>query len=146
MATLQNPKYELFAQALAKGATQEKAYEEAGYKPDRGAASRLSTNIIIRCRVAEIQAGTAAIAEITIGDLVDQLEEARVKAINAKVPQINAAISAIMGKAKLLGFDGSKGSSHGKNFDFEVDILKYLNDSELIELEKRILKELEVLN
>ena len=44
MPLLDNPKHEIFAQELAKGATQEEAYETAGYKPSRQHASRLATN------------------------------------------------------------------------------------------------------
>lgn len=55
MPTLANAKHELFAQSLAKGASQVDAYAQAGYKPDTGAASRLSANVSISDRVAEIQ-------------------------------------------------------------------------------------------
>lgn len=59
MPMLKNPKQERFAQGLASGLTEIKAYEKAGYKPDRGAASRLSANISIKARVIELIEKTA---------------------------------------------------------------------------------------
>jgi phage terminase small subunit len=54
MGILPNAKHEAFAQALAKGMTQEAAYAEAGYKPHRSNASALSANHNISARVAEL--------------------------------------------------------------------------------------------
>lgn len=84
MGTLANPKHERFAQGLAKGHSAIKAYENAGYKPDRAAASRLSTNINIKSRVAELSEKTAekvmsAIsweAEDLFGDMKDLIQQA----------------------------------------------------------------------
>jgi phage terminase small subunit len=55
MPTLKNTKHERFAQELARGKSQAEAYKLAGYKPDSGAASRLSGNVSIQTRVAELQ-------------------------------------------------------------------------------------------
>lgn len=63
MAVLTNPRHEAFAQALAKGMSQEDAYAEAGFKPHRQNASRLMTNDDVRQRVGEIQARVAEKAE-----------------------------------------------------------------------------------
>ncbi len=60
MPVLSNPRHERFAQELAKGATQIAAYENAGYKPDGGAACNLSRNIKVSQRVAELQTLSAA--------------------------------------------------------------------------------------
>lgn len=54
MSVLKNARHEAFAQALAKGKTATDAYLDAGYKGDRTAASRLSTNVNIKARVEEI--------------------------------------------------------------------------------------------
>lgn len=53
--SLKNTKHELFALNLAKGMTADAAYEAAGYKPSRAAASRLSTKVNIRERVEELR-------------------------------------------------------------------------------------------
>lgn len=55
MSNLRNSKHELVAQALAKGLSADKAYAEAGYRPHRGNAARLSANESIKARVTELQ-------------------------------------------------------------------------------------------
>jgi hypothetical protein len=59
MGVLKNQRHELFAQALAKGATADAAYAEAGYSPNRGNATRLNANESVRKRVEEIKAAAA---------------------------------------------------------------------------------------
>ncbi len=77
-APLRNTRHEAFAQALAKGMTADAAYRQAGYKPDRGHASRLAANGSIQARVVEITAKAAARAEITKADVLrGLLAEAR---------------------------------------------------------------------
>jgi phage terminase small subunit len=73
MPVLSNPKHERFAQELAKGKTQTEADEAAGYRGDRTAASRLSTNGNVCERVAEIQERAAIRTEITIAGLTERL-------------------------------------------------------------------------
>lgn len=68
MPVLKNARHEKFAQALAKGMTATDAYAEAGYKGDRTAASRLSTNVNVGHRVAEIKNRVAEKAEWTAAD------------------------------------------------------------------------------
>jgi phage terminase small subunit len=41
---LKNPKHELFAQGLAKGETNDRAYELAGYAPNHPNAARLKAS------------------------------------------------------------------------------------------------------
>ncbi|MBW3099243.1 hypothetical protein [Pseudohoeflea coraliihabitans] len=59
MPTLSNQRHEAFAQALAKGKSATDAYKMAGYKPDYGAASRLSGNVKVKARVAELISAAA---------------------------------------------------------------------------------------
>lgn len=56
MPRLDKPRYETFARGLARGKTQEVAYEEAGFSPNRQNASRLANNPLILQRVEEIKA------------------------------------------------------------------------------------------
>lgn len=63
MPVLKNTKHEAFAQALAKGMTRDQAYAEAGYKPDRKNAFRLTTNDDVMARVEELSARIAEKAE-----------------------------------------------------------------------------------
>ena len=57
----------------------------------------------ISTRVKELKSGHTKRHELTIDDLVKQLEEARQVALTLENPQCSAAISATMGTAKLLG-------------------------------------------
>jgi len=74
MPVLKNPKYEKFAQEVAKGKGIEEAYRLAGYeKPHRQNAHRLMTNDDIKARVAEIQGRAAERAEITAQMVIEEL-------------------------------------------------------------------------
>ena len=104
MAALANAKHERFAQELAKGTTQAEAYPLAGYKPDAGAASRLSGNVKIQARVAELLERAATRAEITVASITVRLlkiaddSEAGGDAANRSVARL-----ALMDEAKLNG-------------------------------------------
>lgn len=111
MSALKNPRHERVAQELAKGATADAAYIEAGYKANRHNAAALARQEHILTRVAEIQERGAVRAEITVATILEELEEARLAALGAETPQSSAAVSASMSKAKLLGLvvDRSEG-------------------------------------
>jgi phage terminase small subunit len=101
MPILPNPRHESFAQALAKGKSAAEAYVAAGYKDNRSAASRLSTNVNVAARVAELQGKAAERAILTVEDIARQLDEDRTFARENGAAA--AAVSATMGKAKVLG-------------------------------------------
>lgn len=73
MPALDNPRHERFAQELAKGKTQLEAYRLAGYRPDDGAANRLSGNVRVATRVKEITERAATRAEITKAWVMERL-------------------------------------------------------------------------
>ena len=117
MPVLRNPRHEAFARAIFRGIfepdlypTHGTAYRAAGYRasglrePGGSAevnASRLLKNAKILDRVRELQAEAAQEVKETIDKCVAELNEDRRDA-KAK-GQHAAAISAVMGKAKLLG-------------------------------------------
>ncbi len=103
MPILENSRHEIFAQELAKGATQTEAYLTAGYKGDKTAASRLSTNVNVQRRVAELKADAAVRARKSMDDILEQLDDDRQFAREMEAP--SAAIQATMGQAKILGYD-----------------------------------------
>jgi phage terminase small subunit len=113
MPVLSNARHERFAQELAKGKTQVEAYTLAGYRPDDGAAARLSGNVRVQARVAELLTAAAIRVEITVHDIVDQLDEDRTFARSLEAP--GPAITATMGKAKVLGFLAEKVEHTGKD-------------------------------
>ncbi len=101
--TLSNPKHEKFAQSIARGLSQDKAYVEAGYSENgaRASASKLLTNPNILRRVKNIQNSAAMRNNIEIDDIIDELEKTRKLAM--ALGQCHSAFLASMGKAKLLG-------------------------------------------
>jgi hypothetical protein len=102
MSVLNNTKHELFAQALAKGMSAIRAYRAARYKPDRGAACRLSANVSVRARLNELLEKAAERTLVTVERVTAELEEARELAMSHPKGAA-AALSASMSKAKLHG-------------------------------------------
>lgn len=101
MGVLKNPRWERFAQELAKGKSQAEAYETAGYEPSEPNASRLTRNDKVASRVAELQARTAERAVVTAESLIREAEEIRKAAFAAGV--YAAAIAAVKEKGVLAG-------------------------------------------
>lgn len=66
-------------------------------------ASKLLTDAKVSLRVKELKSEHVKRHELTVNDLVSELEEARKAALGAENPQSSAAVAATMGKAKLLG-------------------------------------------
>jgi hypothetical protein len=106
MATLRNHKHELFAQALAKGENATAAYKAAGYSARGNAAeasaSRLLRDAKVQGRLIELQERAAVKVELTIADIIEQLQDDRQLAHN--IEQAGSAVSASLGMAKVLGF------------------------------------------
>jgi len=65
LSVLKNARHEKFAQLVAtKGKSAAEAYRLAGYKADRGAATRLSANVSVKARILELKERSAERAEI----------------------------------------------------------------------------------
>jgi hypothetical protein len=75
MPALSNSRHERFAQTLAVGESASSAYVSAGYRQDRGNASRLTTNDNVAARVAELQGAAAARAVTTAGEVIGTLAD-----------------------------------------------------------------------
>lgn len=73
MTILKNPKHEAFAQGLALGKTADDAYASAGFKPNRGNATRLKANESITARIEEILSRGAERAEVSVARIVEEL-------------------------------------------------------------------------
>jgi phage terminase small subunit len=80
MPVLSRPKHELFAQAMAGGKTADEAYVLAGYKSDRGNASRLTANDSIQTRVRELQERASANVVLSREWVLEQLVDNATKA------------------------------------------------------------------
>lgn len=78
-------------------------------------ACELMKNGNVSVMIENLKKGHSKRHELTIDDLVAELEEAREVALNAETPQSSAAVSATMGKAKLLGLVTDKQELTGKD-------------------------------
>src|SRR6516165_4563883 len=127
MPILENGRWELFAQALAKGETATKAYVLAGFKPSRTNAARLRSNERISARVLELQMAGAKSAEISVASLIEELEAARVKATSLN--QLSAAVRATAEKAKISGLLVEKQQIEVVNTEYEpTSVAEVLGD------------------
>jgi len=81
----------------------------------------LLQNIKITSRIDELRAKHAERHNITVNDLIKELEEARKAALSAMVVQSSASVAATMSKAKLLGFLDKKEE------DKSIDLVETLN-------------------
>lgn len=103
------PKQEAFCLAyLETGNASEayrRAYDAENMKPEtiNVKACELLQNGKVAERLAALRAPIIAKAQLTVEDLLAELEEARRLAIDTEAPA--PAVSATMGKAKLLGLD-----------------------------------------
>lgn len=105
------PKQEAFCLAYLETGNASEAYRRAYSAENMKAAtiavkaSELLSNGKITVRLGELRKSAARRHQITLDDLLRELEEARTAALNCENPQSSAAVSATMGKAKLLGLD-----------------------------------------
>lgn len=81
------------------------AYNVSNMKPEsvNRKAKDVLDNVKITARLSELRAPAIAKAQLTVEDLLRELEEARRLALDTEAPA--PAVSATMGKAKLLGLD-----------------------------------------
>ncbi len=105
------PKREAFCRAYVECGNASEAYRAAYNAKDMkqttvaSRACELIKNSEITAMIDTIRSSAAKRNEITVDDLIKELEEARQAALTAETPQSSAAAAATMGKAKLLGMD-----------------------------------------
>ncbi|WP_260291580.1 terminase small subunit [Proteus vulgaris] len=104
-------KQEKFCQAYVEIGNASEAYRMA-YATDKMKATSINSkayellnNGEVTVRVAQLQQEHRTKHDITVSDLLKELEEARQKALSAETPQASAAVAATMGKARLTGLD-----------------------------------------
>ena len=105
------PKQESFCQLYIELGNASEAYRQS-YDADsmnentvHRNASALLDNNKIATRLDQIRKEHSKRHNITVDSLLLELEEARRAAFEGERPQVSAAVSATMGKAKLLGLD-----------------------------------------
>lgn len=103
------PKQEKFCLVYLETGNASEAYRQAYDAKDMKpltvarSAHELMGNPKIEGRLAELRAPIIAKAQLTVEDLLIELEEARQLALETEQP--SPAVTATMGKAKLLGLD-----------------------------------------
>ena len=138
MARLQ-PKQEKFCQLYIELGNASEAYRQAynasKMKPEtikRKAQELLENGTITATYIAELKAEHKERHNTNVDDLIAELEEARKMALDLNIqekPQVSAAVTATMGKAKLLGLDKVVLEHTGKDGkDLEVVITRRVID------------------
>lgn len=137
MANL-TPKQERFCQLYIELGNASEAYRQS-YDADsmnentvNRKAKELLDNGKITARLELIRAEHSKRHNITVDSLLIELEEARKMALDLNIqekPQVGAAVTATMGKAKLLGLDKQVIEHTGKDGkDLEVTITRRVID------------------
>lgn len=82
-----------------------RAYNAANMKPEsiNVNACKLLADAKVAQRVDDLRKAQVERLSLTVDDLIAELDEARQIALTAAKPQSSAAVSATLGKAKLLG-------------------------------------------
>ncbi|WP_314366449.1 terminase small subunit [Neisseria cinerea] len=103
------PKQEHFARLYVETGNASEAYRQAynaeNMKPETvtNEAYKLLQSPDISAMVDDLKAEARQRHRVTVDDLLHELEQARAAALAAPTPQSSAAVSATMGKAKMLG-------------------------------------------
>lgn len=82
-----------------------RSYEAGNMKPEsiHVAACKLLADPKVTIRLEELREEAKNAHIVTVGDILRELEEARVIAMGGEKPQASAMVAATMGKAKVLG-------------------------------------------
>lgn len=103
------PKQEQFARLYVETGNASEAYRRAydaeKMKPETvtNEAYKLLQDPDITAMIDGLKAEHKARHYVTVDSVLDELEQARQRALSAPTPQSSAAVSATMGKAKILG-------------------------------------------
>lgn len=136
-------KQEKFCRAYIETGNASEAYRQAynaeKMKPETVTikASELLKNGKVRGRVEELKKRHAKRHDYKVDDLLAELEEARKIALQAETPQTSAAISATLGKAKLLGLD-KKLIEHSGSIA-TLDLTNQLTENQLENIAKEVM-------
>jgi phage terminase small subunit len=115
------PKQEAFVLAYVETGNASEAYrrcyDASGMKPEsiNRKAKELLDNGKIAARLAELRANVIERHQMTVDDIIRELEEARAMAMAGERPQATAMVAATMGKAKVLGLITDKSEVSGVN-------------------------------
>ena len=130
------PKQEQFARLYVETGNASEAYRQAynadNMKPETvtNEAYKLLQDPDISAMVDDLKAEARQRHAVTVGDLLHELEQARAAALAAPTPQSSAAVSATMGKAKMLGLLVDKAEIQEKPKSYVSSIVESLTEEE----------------
>lgn len=129
MAALEKAKYELFAQKWHETGNKTASYREAfpaarKWKDStvNSKACHLSKDDKVLTRYKELQEIAGVRHGVTIDSLMAELNEIKEVALSLETPQCSAAVSSVMSKAKLVGFDVVKIEHSGSTTVTNIDL------------------------
>ena len=141
------PKQEKFCQLYIELGNASEAYRQA-YGASKMTTETINTtakellkNGPITVRIKELKAEHKERHNITVDDLIAELEEARQIAKDPVKPQPAAMVSATMGKAKILGFDKQVVELSGKDGKPIETINKNISTENYLEAREKILND-----
>lgn len=117
MPVLENPRHEAFAQGLFNDLSADEAYVKAGFKRNRGNASRLKANESVAARVAELQALTAERAIVDREWVMAKLVQ------NAKSDNLSASNKALELIGKEIGMFVERSENINTNYNISDEPL-----------------------
>jgi len=130
MATLDNPRWEKFAQLRASGLPAYRAYGAAGYtcaeRDAFSASSVLSRNVKVLARIRELNAELAERMSVTRESIAAEIDQGIALAHQERQPA--AVISGAMAKAKLYGMIETPKSGGDTN----INMYAQMSDDELL--------------
>lgn len=136
-------KQEKFCQVYIETGNASEAYRKA-YNAEKMKTETVNTKAFellrngkITDRVNELKERHAKRHDYKVDDLLAELEEARKIALQAETPQTSAAISATLGKAKLLGLD-KKLIEHSGSIA-TLDLTNQLTENQLENIAKEVM-------
>ena len=128
-------KQENFCQGVAKGLTYSDAYRQAynASKMKMETINRKAVELMVAARVEELKRRALQRYDLTVDDIVEELEDAR--KIARELGQSSAMVSASMGKAKLFGMIvDKKARTDSEGNDLDVPIV---SSAELLAIMER---------
>lgn len=120
---------------VISGKSQRQAYYDAGGRAKTDEAADTSAYEImskpeVRALYDSLLANAVKDAQITLQDLLAELEEARLAACSGERPQAAAMVAATMGKAKLLGLEAAQKIEHSGKVEHRMTLDDFYGDAE----------------
>ena len=117
-------KQQKFIEAYARCGVLRKAARQAGYSEKTVLSGGIMRSPAVRAALEKLQAEAMTRAGISLASLLDELEAARCLAMEKQTPA--SAVSASMGKARLLGLDKPKGDKETEDEGIEAENVQVL--------------------